>query len=74
MGRMGVIRPSTNEWASLLIVVPKKDRSLRLCVDFRKPNEVSEFDAYPMPRVDEILDRLGQAYYLSSIDMTKGYW
>ena len=74
MERIGVIRPSTSEWASPLIVVPKKDGSLRLCVDFRKLNEVSEFDAYPMPRVDEILDRLGQANYISSIDRTKGYW
>ena len=57
MERMGVIRPSTSEWPSPLLVVPKKDGSL----DFRKQNEVSELDAYPMPRVDEILDRFGQA-------------
>ena len=74
MEKLGIIRKSVSEWASPLIVVPKKDGSLRLCVDFRKLNEVSEFDAYPMPRVDEILDRLGSANYISSINMTKGYW
>ena len=74
MEETGIIRKSNSEWASPLVVVPKKDGSLRLCVDFRKLNSVSEFDAYPMPRVDDVLDRLGSAQYISSIDMTKGYW
>ncbi len=42
--------------------------------DFRRLNEVSEFDGYPMPRVDELLDRLGRARYISTLDLTKGYW
>ena len=48
--------------------------SLRLCVDFRRLNSVSKADAYPMPRVDELIDRLGKAKYLSVIDLTRGYW
>ena len=47
---------------------------LCVCVDFCMLNEISEFDAYPMPRIVEILDRSGSANYISSIDMTKGYW
>ena len=52
----------------------KERRVTPLMCRLRKLTEVSEFDAYPMPRVDEILNRLGQANYISSIDMTKGYW
>ena len=53
--------------------VPKKDRSARLCVDYRKLNRLSAFDAYPMPRVD-IIDRLGGARFISTFDLTRGYW
>ncbi len=49
-------------------------RILRFCVDYRKVNAVSKFDAYPMPRVDELLDRLGTARFYSTLDLTKGYW
>ena len=52
----------------------KKDGGLRLCVDYRRLNSVSKVDAYPMPRVDEMLDRLGAAKYLSTLDLTRGYW
>ena len=74
MERLGIIRPSTSEWASPLVIVTKKDGSLRLCVDFRRLNAVSEFDAYPMPRVEEVLDKLGSANFIPTLDMTKGYW
>ena len=43
-------------------------------MDYRKLNAVSQADAYPMPRVDELLDNLGQAKYISTVDLTKGYW
>ena len=45
------------------MLVGKPDGSIRFCVDYRKVNEVSRFDAYPMPRVDELLDRLGTAQF-----------
>ncbi|XDV17968.1 hypothetical protein PO909_023756 [Leuciscus waleckii] len=57
---MGVIEESNSDWASPIVLVPKIDGSVRFCVDYRKVNAVSKFDAYPMPRVDELLDRLGQ--------------
>ncbi|XP_048039104.1 uncharacterized protein LOC125263947 [Megalobrama amblycephala] len=74
MLEMGVIEESSSNWASPIVLVPKTDGSVRFCVDYRKVNTVSKFDAYPMPRVDELLDRLGTARFYSTLDLTKGYW
>ena len=52
----------------------KKDNSIRLCVDYRRLNTVSCVDAYPMPRIDDLIDLIGQARYISTLDLTKGYW
>ncbi len=74
MLRLGVIEPSRSPWSSPIVMVPKPDGTLRFCNDFRRLNEVSEFDGYPMPRVDELLERLGRARFISTLDLTKGYW
>ncbi len=63
MLNLGVIEESHSDWASPIVLVPKTDGSVRFCVDYRKLNAVSKFDAYPMPRVDELLDRLGAARF-----------
>ena len=52
----------------------EKDGTLRMCVDYRKLNSVSEVDAYPMPHIDELIDRLGGAKYILTLDLTRGYW
>ncbi|KAL3977676.1 G protein-coupled receptor [Sarotherodon galilaeus] len=71
----GIIEPSRGEWCSPVVLVPKKnDARQRFCVDFSKLNAVSVFDAYPMPRVDELIERLGNAKYLTTLDLCKGYW
>jgi hypothetical protein len=70
----GIIELSRSEWSFPVVLVPKKDGSIRLCVDYRKLNTVSKSDSYPMPRVDELIDRLGGTEYISTIDLTKGYW
>ena len=70
----GIIEESHSEWCSPIVLVPKPDGSIRFCNDFRKLNEISKFDAYPMPRVDELIERLGKARYISTLDLTKGYW
>ncbi len=71
---MGVIEPSTSPWSSRPFLVPKKDGSLRICLDFRKLNVVSRFDAYPMPQIDELVEQIGQAKYITTLDLCKGYW
>ena len=74
MQELGVIEESHSPWSSPIVIVPKPDGTLRFCNDFRKLNEISEFDAYPMPRVDELIERLGPARFVSTLDLTKGYW
>ena len=74
MLQLRVIEESRSAWSSPVVLVPKPDGSYRFCNDFRRLNEASEFDAYPMPRVDELIERLGPARYLSTLDLTKGYW
>ena len=74
MLRLRVIEESRSACSSPVILVPKPDGTFRFCNDFRRLNEVSEFDAYPMPRVDEWIERLGPARYLTTLDLTKGYW
>uniref|UniRef100_A0A8C5Q3B7 Integrase catalytic domain-containing protein n=1 Tax=Leptobrachium leishanense TaxID=445787 RepID=A0A8C5Q3B7_9ANUR len=74
MLKLGVIEESHSEWNSPIVLVPKPDGSIRFCNDFRKLNCISKFDTYPMPRVDELIERLGKARYLTTLDLTKGYW
>ncbi|CAM4629301.1 unnamed protein product, partial [Caretta caretta] len=71
---LGVIQPSANPWASPVVLVPKKDGSVRFCVDYGKLNAITVSDAYPMPRSDELLGKLGGARYLTTMGLTKGYW
>ena len=74
MLRLGVIEESHSPWSSPIVLVPKPDGSIRFCNDFRKLNEISRFDSYPMPRPDEMIERLGPARFISTLDLTKGYW
>lgn len=71
---MRVIEGSNSDWCCPIVLVRKSDGSIRFCVDDRRVNEVSKFDAYPMPQVDELLDRLGKARVYTTLDLTKDYW
>ncbi|CAM5151787.1 unnamed protein product [Natator depressus] len=74
MLQMVVIRPSGSAWASPVVLVPKSDGEIRFCMDCRKLNAVTRPDNYPMPRTDELLEKLGWAQFISTLDLTKGYW
>ncbi len=69
----GIIEKSSSEWASPLVLVRKPSGDLRICVDYRKLNEVTAVTSYPLPNITETLDRLAEASYFTSIDMTSGY-
>lgn len=71
---LGVIERSTSDWCNPVVLVPKKDGTLRFCVDFRRVNAQSKFDAYPMPRLEDLIERLGKATYITTLDLCKGYW
>lgn len=66
---------SRSEWSNPIVLVPKKNSTQpRFCSDMRKLNSISCFDTYPMPRIDELLERLGKAKYITTLDLCKGYW
>ena len=66
--------PSQFPWASPCLLVPKKDGQLRLCTDYRRVNAVTVSDAYPLPRTDDPIDKVGQTNYITKIDLLKGYY
>ena len=68
MLKNGLIEESSSEWSSSIVVVKKKYGSNRICVDYRKLNTVTKFDAYPMPRIDEMLDAIGNAKYIPTLE------
>ena len=71
---MGIIRPSTSPWAAPVVIVPKPDGTIRLCVDYRKLDSVTKMDAYPIPSMEKMIEKIASAKFISTIDLTKGYW
>ena len=69
-----VVEPSESPWSSPVVLVRKKDGSLRYCIDYRKLNAVTVKDSYPLPRIDDSLDALRHAKYFTTLDMASGYW
>lgn len=74
MLELDVIEKSDSGWSSPILMVPKGEGKYRFCVDYRKLNAVTEKNAYPLPYISTILDNLGSARYLSSLDIKSAYW
>jgi hypothetical protein len=71
---MDVIEPVAGPWPSPVVLIPKPDGSIRLCVDYRRLNAVTKNDSYALPRVDDCLDSLGDAKFFTTLDANCGYW
>jgi hypothetical protein len=69
-----VIRESHSPWSSRVVIVPKKDGSLRFCIDYRQLNARTKKVAYPLMKIDEALDALEGSRYFSLLDLKKAYW
>ena len=74
MKAAGVIRPSRSPWAAPVVLAAKKDGGVRFCVDYRELNKLTKRDVYPLPRIDDTVDALNGAKYLTAFDMLSGYW
>ena len=70
----GFIRPSVFPWGAPVLFQKKKDGTFRLCIDLRGLNQCTIKNKYPLPRIDELLDRLGGAKIFSKIDLRSGYY
>lgn len=74
MLKMRVIEISNSEWASKIVLVKKPDGSESFCVDYRKVNNVTIKDSFPMPNIESKLNKLYGSKFFSSLDCASGYW
>ena len=71
---LGLAEPSSSPWASPCLLVPKSDGTDRLCTDYRHLNKITVPDAFPLPRLDDMIDSVGHAIFVSKIDLLRGYY
>ena len=70
----GIVLPSTSEFSLPLVLVRKKDGSIRFCIDYRKLNQATVKDSYPLPRINEVIDSIGRdAKFFTTLDLAMGY-
>ena len=74
MKQNNIIEESDSDWSSPCVLVPKPDGSYRFCTDYRKVNKVSRTDSYPIPRIEDCIDDIGKAKFVTKIDLMKGFW
>ena len=74
MLKEGVVRPSSSPYNSPILMVTKKDGSIRFCVDYRKLNKVTKTCKYPLTNVSACYDKLLESYYFTSLDFQSAYW
>ncbi|KAK8934991.1 hypothetical protein KSP39_PZI014260 [Platanthera zijinensis] len=70
----GYVRPSSSPWSAPVLFVKKKDGSMRLCIDYRELNKLTEKNKYPIPRIDDLFDQLVGSSVYSKVDLKSGYY
>ena len=70
----GAIRPSKSPWCNAIVLVRKKDGTLRFCIDFWKLNARTKKDSFPLPRMQETMESMVGARFFSSMDLKSGFW
>ena len=68
------VEPSQSDWSSPCILVPKPDGTFRMCTDYRKVNSVTKTDTFPIPRIDDCIDNIGHAKYVTKFELLKGFY
>ena len=68
------IAPSQSNYSSPCILVPKSNGIYRMCTDYRKVNSVTKTDYFPIPRIDDCNDKVGNSKYVTKFDLLKGFW
>ena len=68
----GLAVPSASAWSSPCVLVPKPDNTPRFCNDYRKVNAVTKPDSFPLPRMEDCIDRVGSAKFVTKLDLLKG--
>ena len=68
-----IIEPSRSQWSSPCVLVPKGDGSYRFCTDFHKVNAITRTGSYPIPHVEDCIDKIGSAAYVSKFNLLKWY-
>lgn len=61
-------------WSSPCLLAPKSDSPYRFCTDYLKVNNVTKSNSFPLPRIEDCVDRVGSAWYITKLDLLKGYW
>lgn len=74
MLREGILEPSESPWASAYVMVKKKTGEMRMCIDFRKLNDKTKKNVYPLPNIEDCIEPLSGNQYFSSLDLASGYW
>jgi Reverse transcriptase (RNA-dependent DNA polymerase) len=74
MLEMDFIEPASGPWSAPVVLIPNPDGTIRFCIDYRTLKSVTENDSYALPRLDDCLDSLGDAQYISTLEANCGYW